>query len=63
MKWSVPLLKPDGTILTLKGGDLTDEISHARNKFPDAAISVIDLHVNGTDWFEKEQKKVVKVVF
>ncbi len=61
MKWSVPLLKPQGKILTLKGGDLTDEISQAQRRFPNASITVIDLRVAGTDWFEQERKAVVRV--
>lgn len=63
MKWSHPILKPDGKILTLKGGDLTEEIRQAQTKFQDAEITVIDLHVRGADWFDQEEKKLVKVVW
>lgn len=61
MKWSRPVLKPDGVILTLKGGDLTEEIRQAQTKFKDAEITVIDLHVGGCDWFEREEKRLVRV--
>lgn len=61
MKWSRPVLKSDGVILTLKGGDLTEEIRQAQTKFKDAEITVIDLHVGGCDWFEREEKRLVRV--
>ncbi len=61
MKWSRPVLKPEGLILTLKGGDLTEEIRQAQTKFKDAEITVIDLHVGGCDWFEREEKRLVRV--
>lgn len=62
MKWSLPILRPSAPILTLKGGDLTEEIRQAQTKYPDASISIIPLKVRGVDWFETEEKKVVKVV-
>lgn len=61
IKWSRPVLKPEGAILTLKGGDLTEEIRQAQTKFKDAEITVIDIHVNGCDWFEREEKRLVSV--
>jgi 16S rRNA (guanine527-N7)-methyltransferase len=63
MKWSRPVLKPAGKILTLKGGDLTEEIRQAQTKFRDAQITVVDLAVRGVDWFTEEEKKVVEVTF
>ncbi|MDB5035915.1 MAG: rRNA small subunit 7-methylguanosine (m7G) methyltransferase GidB [Chlorobi bacterium] len=61
MKWSRPVLKQTGKILTLKGGALTEEIRQAQTKFPDAEITVIDLRVRGADWFELEEKRLVRV--
>lgn len=61
MKWSRPVLKPEGVILTLKGGQLDEEIRQAQTKFKEAEITVIDLHVRGCDWFETEEKKLVRV--
>ncbi|MEO5929971.1 MAG: 16S rRNA (guanine(527)-N(7))-methyltransferase RsmG [Candidatus Kapaibacterium sp.] len=61
MKWSRPVLKNTGKILTLKGGALTEEIRQAQTKFPDAEITVIDLRVRGADWFELEEKRLVRV--
>lgn len=63
MKWSQPILKPDGRILTLKGGSLIEEIRQAQVKFPTAVIETIDLNVRGTDWFTAEEKKMVKVTW
>jgi 16S rRNA (guanine527-N7)-methyltransferase len=63
MKWSRPVLKSNGKILTLKGGDLTEEIRQAQTKFKDAEITVIDLHVRGVEWFEREEKRLVRVRF
>jgi 16S rRNA (guanine527-N7)-methyltransferase len=61
MKWSQPVLKSTGKILTLKGGDLQEEIRQAQTKFKDADITVIDLHVRGVEWFEEEEKRLVRV--
>jgi len=61
MKWSRPILRPGAKILTLKGGDLTEEIRQAQTKFPDAAITVLPLNVRGVPWFVEEEKKVVRV--
>lgn len=63
MKWSKPILKPDSPIVTLKGGDLTNEILQAQTKFPLAKIEVFDIEIEGTDWFLTEEKKIVKVNF
>lgn len=63
MKWSRPILKADGKILTLKGGALTEEIRQAQAKFPTARIEVIDLNARGTNWFAEEEKKMVKVTW
>ena len=63
MKWSKPVLKRDGKILTLKGGALTEEIRQAQAMFPAAEITVINLLVRGADWFEQEEKRLVRVRF
>ncbi|HVK39886.1 MAG TPA: 16S rRNA (guanine(527)-N(7))-methyltransferase RsmG [Candidatus Kapabacteria bacterium] len=63
LKWSRPVLKPEGKILTLKGGALTDEIAQAQARFPEASITVRDIDVNGVDWFATEEKKLVRVTF
>ncbi|MGE3799557.1 MAG: 16S rRNA (guanine(527)-N(7))-methyltransferase RsmG [Candidatus Kapaibacterium sp.] len=61
--WAKPLLKPQGSIVALKGGALTDEIDHALHKFPEAQIQILDIEVRGTDWFTQENKRIVTVRF
>lgn len=63
MKWSKPVLKPLAPIITLKGGDLENEIMQAQRKFPEAKIEVHDIKVTGAKWFEEEEKKIVRVLF
>jgi len=63
MKWSHPILRPDGRLLTLKGGTLTEEIRQAQAKFPDAEITVFDLNVRGVTWFATEAKRLVRVIW
>lgn len=62
MTWSRPVLKPTGYILTLKGGDLTNEIEQAARKYPTMTITEYPIRVLGSEWFEQEEKKVVKVM-
>ncbi|MCB0711065.1 MAG: 16S rRNA (guanine(527)-N(7))-methyltransferase RsmG [Ignavibacteriae bacterium] len=61
--WAKPLLKPQGSIVALKGGALTDEIDHALHKFPEAKIQILDIEIRGTDWFTQENKRIVTVRF
>lgn len=63
LKWSHPVLKPAGKILTLKGGALTDEVAQAQTKFPTAQITILDLDIKGVEWFIEEEKKLVRVTF
>ena len=63
LKWSHPVLKPAGKILTLKGGALTDEVAQAQTKFPTAQITILDLDIKGVEWFSEEEKKLVRVTF
>ncbi len=63
MKWSRPILAETGKILTLKGGDLTEEIRQAQTKFKEAEITVLELKVRGSNWFAEEQKQLVRVTW
>ncbi len=63
MKWSQPILATTGRLLTLKGGDLTEEIRQAQTKFKDAEIAIFDLKVRGTSWFSDEEKRLVRVTW
>jgi 16S rRNA (guanine527-N7)-methyltransferase len=59
MAWSEPLLKNDGKVVLLKGGDLTKEIEDAKVDFPRYDYKVIDIELIGMDWFKKEEKKIL----
>lgn len=61
IEWSLPLLKPDGTIILLKGGDLNEELDEARKMFPDIEIKEEQIRMTGCPWFETEEKKIVIV--
>ena len=57
--WTLPLMRPDGVLATLKGGDLSREIEETMRKFPELTISVIDIDMMGTTWFREHDKKLV----
>ncbi len=57
--WTLPLLRPDGVLATLKGGDLSREIEETTRKFPELSVSVIDIDMMGTTWFRDHDKKLV----
>jgi 16S rRNA (guanine527-N7)-methyltransferase len=61
MKWTSMLLKPGGSLVLLKGGFLDTELEELKEDFPDAKTEVIPISVLGDDWFEKEDKKIVKI--
>jgi 16S rRNA (guanine527-N7)-methyltransferase len=59
LSWSEHLLKPSATLVTLKGGDLTNEIAEAQKKFPTLTVQEHQIDLLGTDWFVKQEKKVL----
>jgi 16S rRNA (guanine527-N7)-methyltransferase len=59
--WAFPLLKPDGKLIALKGGDLEAEIADAAKTFPDRTIACQDIELKGFDELRKEEKKIVVV--
>ncbi len=61
LRWSHGLLRQGGVLLSLKGGDLTNEIAQARNFKLAKPIEVAPLSLNGYDEFLKEEKKIVRV--
>ncbi|MCL5268069.1 MAG: 16S rRNA (guanine(527)-N(7))-methyltransferase RsmG [Bacteroidetes bacterium] len=72
-KWSRGFLKgaevrigstiPAGTLIVLKGGELTDELKHARNlKFVES-ISVDEITFDGMDELDNKDKKLVVVEY
>ena len=60
-KWSRNLLKSNGTLIALKGGDMVDEIIATKKLKFISSIETKPLELNGYDGFVKEEKKVVKV--
>jgi 16S rRNA (guanine527-N7)-methyltransferase len=61
--WTKDLVKPGATLLTLKGGDLSQEIKRTRNFRHIKDISESLLALKGYDGFVRDEKKVVRVSF
>jgi len=56
-QWGSGLLKRDGKMLCLKGGDLTDELNRFKMKFPQIKYSLIDFSF--PEEFSIEEKKLI----
>jgi 16S rRNA (guanine527-N7)-methyltransferase len=61
MNWTKDILMRGGTLLSLKGGDLTEEINRTRRMKYVAEVIELPLALNGYDDFVTEEKKVVRV--
>lgn len=61
LKWTRGLLKPHGTLFSLKGGDLAAEVERAKRLSYVKTVDVRPLTLRGYDAFEKEEKKLVRV--
>ncbi len=61
LNWSRELLKSGGILLSLKGGDLTEETEKAERLKFIKSIEVKKLSLVGYDEFMKEEKKIVRV--
>jgi 16S rRNA (guanine527-N7)-methyltransferase len=61
--WVKPMIKPDGRLIFLKGGDLDEEIDFARKEFKNIEIEEIKLDLFGAEWFLREDKKLVVCKF
>jgi len=61
ISWSKELLKPDGKMMFLKGGNLEEEINICYQKFTNIKIEEIQIDLFGSEWFKKEEKKIVVV--
>lgn len=59
--WSQILLKPGGSILALKGGDLTEEKKKAEALRFVRDVEEAPLSIEGYDEFLKEEKKLIRV--
>ena len=60
-KWSRGLLKRGGVLLSLKGGDLSEEIRRAKSVKGVASIEVRPLDLISYSDFAREEKKLVRV--
>ncbi|MBL7998216.1 MAG: 16S rRNA (guanine(527)-N(7))-methyltransferase RsmG [Candidatus Kapabacteria bacterium] len=61
--WTFKLLKPKGSYVFLKGGDLTEEIADARRIYPNLDIEEHLITWRSVPWFEQEEKKVILAQF
>ncbi|HRT67977.1 MAG TPA: 16S rRNA (guanine(527)-N(7))-methyltransferase RsmG [Bacteroidota bacterium] len=59
LKWSIPLIKNNGKIVLLKGGDLSKEIADANRIAKSIKIEEIPIKLKGFDYFEREEKKLI----
>lgn len=63
VSWVEKLLKPDGQILCLKGGNLDEEIAEARSKYPQLHVQEHALSLMGVPWFKEQEKKLLVCTF
>lgn len=61
--WSRAYLKKSGKFCFLKGGDLSEEIKEAKEKYRNLKVKEIDIDFIGFDWFKKEEKKLITCSF
>jgi 16S rRNA (guanine527-N7)-methyltransferase len=59
ISWAEHLMKPTATLITLKGGDLANEIAEAQKKFPSLKIEEHQIELLGAEWFTKQEKKIL----
>jgi 16S rRNA (guanine527-N7)-methyltransferase len=63
VKWSHGLAKAGGSLLALKGGDISDEIKRTQRLRYIAEVIEYPLALIGYDGFTRDEKKVVRVRF
>ena len=63
IQWSHGLLKKNGVLLALKGGDIQDEIIRTKGFRFVRSVEEAPLSLKGYDEFLKEEKKIVRVMF
>ena len=63
VNWTLPLLKPNGSYILLKGGDLTQEILQAKESIKGIHIQELPIIWKGIDWFTTEDKKIIVCTF
>lgn len=65
VRWSYPLLRRDGArkLLVWKGGAVGEEITESRRHGAVASITERAIVLPGEEYFEREEKKIIEVVF
>lgn len=65
VRWSYPLLRRDGPrrLIVWKGGDMAAEIAEARRHGGVRSIRELPIVVPGESYFEREEKKIIEVLF
>ncbi|HET9136197.1 MAG TPA: 16S rRNA (guanine(527)-N(7))-methyltransferase RsmG [Candidatus Kapabacteria bacterium] len=63
VQWTTDLLKPGGMLLSLKGGDLSEEIGRTKRFKTVASVTEYPLSLIGYDGFLTDDKKAVCVIF
>ncbi|MFH1050619.1 MAG: 16S rRNA (guanine(527)-N(7))-methyltransferase RsmG [bacterium] len=59
LNWIKPLLKKDGSVIFLKGGNLNEEIDEAKKYSSNLEVREVGIKINGFPWFEENEKKVI----
>ena len=59
LEWSQSIRKKDTVFIMLKGGDLSDEIHSAKERFKNLDVKEHLISLIGYDKFEKEEKKIL----
>jgi 16S rRNA (guanine527-N7)-methyltransferase len=59
LDWTKDLRKPQAPLVTLKGGDLKEEIAAAKDVFKNMTVEEINISMRGAPWFEQEGKKLL----
>lgn len=59
LSWSINLIKPGGSFVFLKGGQLEEEIAAAQAKFGKLSFETHDINLLGCNYFQEENKKIV----
>ncbi len=60
LPWSLPLVKPDGCLVALKGGRAEEEIDAAHKLFPKYKVDWVDIH-DVEIWGTNEGTRVVEI--
>ena len=57
--WTLPLIKDNGKFIFLKGGDLTEEINQAKQKYNQFNFVLEDINILGCEAINMAEKKII----